>query len=410
MITRSALERFFSGIQAPQRLAKKLREQANIFLAEDFNCFDYLDTSEPGLSQISANLLRPDGSHGQGDVFLASFLALIGLTSRSPGPPPLVLAEEPTRFINRPRFIDIKIRWDDFSLGIENKLWAEDQDEQLADYVRDLERESQGRFLLVYLSGDGSDPDPNSISKELLSSLKEAGRIKVLSFPDVMFGWLDDCINRCQADRVRWFLRDFCRYLARTFPEWEGSRSVSAEDELIVDYALQNDEQLELSIAVGTRLHRIQERVITRFIATLKKRLMQELPGAVVVDESMLTEPLTKGAGLSLASPEWTGLYSISLESETRNASKMFFGIGKKHPEPGRQLGDLGDKLNLALGRGGTERSWEWWQYFAMPYLDWSSDKALLGMFRGEALDFVGQRMVQLFRITEAHLRERDQS
>ena len=244
-VTEPILQRFYSGLRTPLSLARKVREQANKFLAEDFSCFDYVDLYETKLSQITADLLRPEGTHGQGDLFLRSFLDTMKVIGRVPNLRPRISVEEPTQFIARTRRIDITLLWDDFILAIENKPWAEDQDDQLSDYVRNLDRRSKSRFLLIYLSGSGSGPDTTSITSELLSSLKASGQMMVTSFPRLMSAWLEHCIEQCQAEKVRWFLRDFRSYLLRAFPEEnERGRAVSFADDLIVEYALQNDDNL----------------------------------------------------------------------------------------------------------------------------------------------------------------------
>jgi PD-(D/E)XK nuclease superfamily protein len=154
---------FFDGLHQQNQFARELNQRTNRFLAEKFSPLSYIDVAEPKLSWITADLLQPDGSHGQGEVFLRAFLRALGIANRRA--PAQIRVEQPTRFIESiQRRVDIKLCWSDFIVGIENKPWALDQLNQLEDYVNDLDRESKGRFLCVYLSGDGLPPDKSSIS------------------------------------------------------------------------------------------------------------------------------------------------------------------------------------------------------------------------------------------------------
>ena len=53
---------------------EQARERYSPQLAPDFSIFDYVDTSELGLSRILGDLLNPKGKHGQKDLFLRCFI------------------------------------------------------------------------------------------------------------------------------------------------------------------------------------------------------------------------------------------------------------------------------------------------------------------------------------------------
>jgi hypothetical protein len=149
VISEPLLRSFCDGLRQQSEFAREVNQRTNKFLAEKFSPFIYLDIAEPKLSSITADLLQPDGSHGQGDAFLRAFLRVIGIADR--GAPVQIRVEQPTRFIESiQRRVDIKLCWSDFIVGIENKPWALDQVNQLEDYINDLDRESKGRFLCVY--------------------------------------------------------------------------------------------------------------------------------------------------------------------------------------------------------------------------------------------------------------------
>ncbi|WP_162689940.1 PD-(D/E)XK nuclease family protein, partial [Haemophilus influenzae] len=53
------------------------REKTELYDSNRFNPFQFLRTDEMGLSKILAFLLDPTETHGQGDLFLNSFLKFI---------------------------------------------------------------------------------------------------------------------------------------------------------------------------------------------------------------------------------------------------------------------------------------------------------------------------------------------
>ena len=101
-------------------------------------------------------------------------------------------------------------------IGIENKPWAGDQQEQIADYLEDLLEKSDNSHIL-YLSGDGNGPSPASLNGlvERLCLIVPY-RHKNKESPSLE-GWLLQCREQCEAERVRWFLIDLLEYIERQF-------------------------------------------------------------------------------------------------------------------------------------------------------------------------------------------------
>jgi hypothetical protein len=404
VISEPLLRGFCDGLHQQSQFAREVNQRTNKFLAEKFTPFSYLDVTEPKLSSITADLLQPDGSHGQGDVFLRAFLRILGIADH--GAPVQIRVEQPTRFIESvQRRVDIKLCWSDFIVGIENKPWALDQVNQLEDYINDLDRESKGRFLCVYLSGDGSPPDNSSISPERTVLLERERQLKVLSYPKIMCAWLDDCVRECQADKVRWFLRDFREYLLRQFPQSDvEGRTMSASDDVIVTYALLNKQNLELASAVGARFPRIKAAVIVKFAEALENELVRE-PNVVVFRNEIKSDPLGKWAGLYFGKEAWRDQYSIGLSSWDGDACGFYFGIEKPKEQEGRVLVQLGTRLDGEFGRGARATpDWDWYQLLKEPYRDWDNEHILVSMYepkQGEALKYFVTLLLRVFRVAE---------
>ena len=103
-------------------------------------------------------------------------------------------------------------------IGIENKPFAKDEDAQIADYLRDLE--SRGQAWMLYFSGDGQDPSNESL-RHLVSStprrwLTVPYRGQTVEQPSIEV-WIRQCREKCEAERVRWFLKDLLEYVRKSF-------------------------------------------------------------------------------------------------------------------------------------------------------------------------------------------------
>jgi hypothetical protein len=67
---------FYNDLQCRLAIFQALKRYLDRDLARDFNLFDYIEPNENRLSDIMADLLRSDGPHGQGSIFLEAFLQL----------------------------------------------------------------------------------------------------------------------------------------------------------------------------------------------------------------------------------------------------------------------------------------------------------------------------------------------
>lgn len=261
------LERFFRELRPRYDMARQMDAQLNRRLALRFNVLDYIRTSELGLSRIIADLFNPRENHGQGTLFLDTFLCGLKRSSEARDRSlDLTLgygddwkvAEDTVRVrvertIPDGRRLDIWVEFEGQDgqrrcLAIENKPYAGDQNNQIHAYLTFMEKEYGGRegnqptnHLLIYLSPTGELPSESSVSKERLGQeIKErdfavmgysvAG--DVTSIPDesdsdmgeasllldyTLEKWFDECRKECDVEHLRNFLRDGREFCGRRF-------------------------------------------------------------------------------------------------------------------------------------------------------------------------------------------------
>ena len=222
---------FFAGLGTAVDMAKRSREELDRIAATQFSVFRYFKTVvESDLSRIFVDLLRPSGSHGQGDRFLRLFLnmlqeadgfssELISNLSSCNLQECQVHREFQTREkkVAAPGSIDMVLEMPgNLWIGIENKPWAKDQDRQIEFYLEDLTNRGTGRML--YFSKDGKNPTEWPILKS-----EARDRCLTVSYrkgndrnPSVE-QWIEECRRRCEAEIVRWFLKDLLKFIRRKF-------------------------------------------------------------------------------------------------------------------------------------------------------------------------------------------------
>jgi hypothetical protein len=222
-LTREDLVHFAGNLQYRLKLLAQTRQHTDRLLATRFNVFDYIRANENRLSDVIRDLLDANGTHGQGDVFLREFLETVcgampaGWTFRS------AIRENSTSLIeSHRRRIDIVVDLQSFGVGIENKPWANDQHDQIHDYVAHLGRRFAGKFVIVYLSSAGGKP--TSIEPAVSEQLLAEKRLVLWAYGGAFHAWLERCRRVCSSEKVRWFLYDFMTYAAQTFaaPREEG--------------------------------------------------------------------------------------------------------------------------------------------------------------------------------------------
>lgn len=162
----------------------------------DFNIFEVLgiEHDEVKICRLLADLLNPNGRHGQGNLFLDFFLKRYfkeedyKITKKC-----FVCTQEQT---DNNRFIDISITDSDFYIPFEVKFLAKDLENQCNDYIEYALKEKKNRFKkLIYITPSGNLPDKNSCSEE------NKNYILCISFYSLC-DWLRECQTSIQENSI----------------------------------------------------------------------------------------------------------------------------------------------------------------------------------------------------------------
>ncbi len=203
----------FDGLLRGYDSLKNIIETFDIKEALNFNIFDILNINTAEVkthTPFLKNLLDPNGTHGQVDLFLKSFIQkFIPIEKRDF----FVLKDRHNYNVVEEKHmmngrIDIYIHSIDpkkkFGLVIENKLYAGDQYLQIERYYEFLKgREfNNEQMIMFYLTIDGRDPTEESIDKNLLKKLNDNNVLFNISYKTDIKNWLTDIYPKVQASKV----------------------------------------------------------------------------------------------------------------------------------------------------------------------------------------------------------------
>ncbi|MDE0658357.1 MAG: PD-(D/E)XK nuclease family protein [Gammaproteobacteria bacterium] len=220
---RESIRAFIAGIGPVTDAARLAQRHLERHVAPQFSVFEYFREDEVILSKILADLLSPHGVHGQGTAFLRLLLDEMerrnasgeGLQVRKAHDyDDLEHCEVHTEHAIPQGRIDIVLRIDRSKwIGIENKPWTKERRNQLGDYIDYLDGQDD-RSCILFFSGTGN---PSGTIP-----FKMKGRYLTVPYRESASGpsvehWIDRCLSSCEAEAVRWFLKDLLAYIRRMF-------------------------------------------------------------------------------------------------------------------------------------------------------------------------------------------------
>ena len=254
------------------------REKNELYDSNRFNPFQFLRTDEMGLSKILAFLLDPTETHGQGDLFLNSFLKFINKHQFLAYQKVNIYLEKITKEENDEitnettnkngrhdifieGILDNKRSW---VISIENKLQgAIDQPKQMHTYAKDLKNYVSESYFLIYLPIFSNNPPEKSISEDEWAELMSNKKAMVLS-ASMLIQWLDNTVIIAPA--VKQFCNDFKKFLSEDIM---GNTQNSNE---LIECLINNDKALFSALTVLETRETLYEKLMAMLVEQLKIR------------------------------------------------------------------------------------------------------------------------------------------
>ncbi|MGJ8726552.1 MAG: PD-(D/E)XK nuclease family protein [Roseibacillus sp.] len=266
---------------------------------------------------ILTDLLNPQGSHGQGDVFLKLFLTVcfekdLGFMSKASG---IVVTEE--KYIGRVNSeqasggrIDIFLESSQGELlAIENKIYANEQDQQLQRYLNYVSRAKEnGR--VIYLTLDGQEPGSIKGNKpEILSCI---------SYQSHIVDWLRLCRKEVTTiptirESLTIYINLICE-LTNQSPNQEMNKE-------IMESVLESPSSLAAYLALPKE-NEIQQSIFDNKVEEIKRIAKEHSLGFSLSEKKVADQYF----GFNLKSESWSDFW-ICFNFDSANCKNLLFGF-----------------------------------------------------------------------------------
>jgi hypothetical protein len=373
------------------------RHGAELYGAPRFSVFSLFGDRETTLSRVLADLLDPSGSHGQGLVFVNALLEMLELDRLSRLDRSVsVRTEAPVSVEGRDtsRRIDILIETADFLIGIENKKWTGQSENQLADYWTHLKKEAgtSRKPILIYISSE--DPGNSSLFQVPYHHADEEvpsiARVLRIARRDI------------KAARINDFIEDFSGWIDRTFARIGGGE-MDIYRETIVE-AIRRDRNSNQAKAIGAVLlsgEALTRNYIQEVQGHIVKAVGAEIPDIAVVPTPQWDDlhPLDewideKWQWWVLRCSSWPARCFLFMSSDLGKRRSLVYGVGALDPDSdeGRmaeyeayrseRIAELNDAV-AAYGGHGCYEPWIRWSR-SIQTADWTMEAIGDALVRGE--------------------------
>jgi len=248
------------NLLAQINLICKKYDEIDRITGEKFNIFQTLglQADELSHSKIIAELLNPKGSHGRGDEFLKLFLPFAGFDDASKFENAKVAIERKTENGR----VDILITGNQATIVIENKIYAGEQEGQLARY-----RQDYPTATIVYLTLYGHPPTDYSTRGD-----KEAYD-KSISYQEHIISWLEQCKEK--AVNFSYVRETIAQYINLLQSLTGQTRRHEMTDDFFETVA-RSPENLKSAIAVVKNIDDVKRKILRKHVIPVMETFATE--------------------------------------------------------------------------------------------------------------------------------------
>ncbi|MFK0089638.1 PD-(D/E)XK nuclease family protein [Pseudomonas sp. NPDC090755] len=356
MLDITAVENLLNEFRLWHELDQQAKQKYQAQIAPEFRLMAFLRNDENALSSYLGLLLDPNGAHGQSALYLNKFLDFF--QDQRFIPKASEYSSSHTEFrLPSGRRLDLYLRFSSGAIAIENKPWATDQDDQLHDYARYLDKQ-HADWLLIYLSN--ADYSERSLPANAPLSLRE--RIVTFDFFRLK-DWLEDCARHTKAGAVRLFVEALAQFVEHNI---NGELHVDNPQEL-TRLMLRNEENLKAAFVISQHLREAKREMWRNFLSYLEGELSKV--GVELFSDQALLDGSPQGHFGIRFDP--SHLFGMGWAFDRGNHGKLYFGICRWDEGENADLDiqPLGEYMNVLCGvTGSATKWWPWWTYDARAY------------------------------------------
>ena len=341
---------------------------------DTFNVFSILDLQSYEVRTHSAfigELLSPTGSHGCNDKLLAAFLksvpALADFVFNTKNAEVTLEASIGTtnKTMTEGGRIDLLIKSGNKVIVIENKIYADDQKNQMKRYQNFCQQYDD--YRLLYLNLDGIEPSEDSIVDMVLDE-----DYHIISYSEDILYWLEQCKKVCKNRML--VLSSIVQY-SNLIKELTNQMNDNTEKELMS--LLSSKDNMEKTAIILDRYQEhkdklFEEQFVKKIVSWAKRQDME------VTDEYV-------NFPFAIRPKSWKNHWIVLESRKVRHAIQVYRNAGKVHKQI--QL----DSLNS----GSTDKDWPFGYLWCTETLN-SNEKIVNGEAYNEIKNVITSIMNEL--------------
>lgn len=252
----------------------RLKEKANAdTYGKDFTVFTALGNEfdeKNTHSRFVYEMLRSDGFHGMGAVFLEEFFKKVLPDELPKNIAKIEVSREKafSKNINgndRGGFIDLYIETQDCAYPIEVKIGANDQPSQIKRYYDFADKERKKKTIVFYLTLDGHSPSPDS-RQDIPDD-----RIKCITFKETILDWLLKCEELALSKRSQSVAGAIRQYITLIEKLSENQKDIYMD--AIQELILSSKDNYLQACAIEKNLTQVRTKMVLKVYEDLEKHI-----------------------------------------------------------------------------------------------------------------------------------------
>ena len=175
---------------------------------------------------------------------------------------------------------------------------------------------------------------------------------------------------------------------------------IKTPGQLITEYALQSEENLQIALAIMySCFDDIKRKIIVDFLNKLEEELKRSFPPPVWYIENCAKQNVFDiYSSFYLGKEKWGDICWISFSAQQSRAKWFIIGIEKQLSS--QSIGSLKAQMDNQYGNGKTTEWWEWYQEIDGSYRDWDNETTLLRLYqKEEAVQYFRSRLERIVEI-----------
>lgn len=376
-----------------------------------------------GLSRILGELLNPKGRHAQGTLFLQRFIEIClpdiaqntnwqefikNLSATR------IMLEETTWMTGLQRRMDIYLSQPSlskFSICIENKPYANDQEGQIYNYVEELKKR-HNQFHLIYLNERGI-PSEYSISEEERIKMEKRQEITYLTYTHLT-EWLKACIADIQNASVLEFSKQLVQFIHKQFT---GVNDMS-EQQVLLQNMMKTEETIAAAIKISATITEMIKTLMNKLVEDLKKHEKRKI---YTITADSFTGAKWESINFSLPEKEYIIRFEFGNSGFNRPVLGIFSSKDIKEASYSQEFGKFKELFkgyenkdlyqNIRFSDNGHWPMWYWFSHFdgdngKKPY-EWQNDSTPWTMIEnGKMADKIIAEVNALYNFLQKHEKE----